>query len=204
MSRKLQLKRGVKAALPSLAEGEPALVTDEKKLYIGTNNGNKAISMDGHTHAPAESGADPAGSAAAVDSKLTQHAANSSNPHGVTVGQIGAVPSGRTVNNKSLSGNITLYASDIGAAVQSASRSITLGTSGWSGSAAPFSQNVGVSGVTASNNIEVGITASASAEQEEHAASCKVKATTQYNGSITFTAQVKPTLALPVTIIILG
>lgn len=38
------------------------------------------------------------------------------NPHGVTAAQAGAVPVGRTVNGKALSGNITLLASDVGAA----------------------------------------------------------------------------------------
>lgn len=43
MARKLQLKRGLKKDLPQLAEGEPGFVTDEKVLYIGTQNGNQKV-----------------------------------------------------------------------------------------------------------------------------------------------------------------
>lgn len=46
---------------------------------------------------------------------LTSHIDNKSNPHGITVTQIGAVPTSRTVNGKTLSENITLSASDVGA-----------------------------------------------------------------------------------------
>ena len=46
---------------------------------------------------------------------LTSHTGNKSNPHGVTVSQIGAVPTTRTVNGKALSANISLSASDVGA-----------------------------------------------------------------------------------------
>jgi hypothetical protein len=40
MSRKLQVKRGHAANLPTLAEGEFGFVTDEKKLYIGDGSNN--------------------------------------------------------------------------------------------------------------------------------------------------------------------
>ena len=61
-------------------------------------------------------GADPQGSAQAVQSLLDSHTQNSSNPHGVTAAQAGAVPQSRKVNGKALSSDITLSASDIGAA----------------------------------------------------------------------------------------
>ena len=51
---------------------------------------------------------------------LTSHTSNKSNPHGVTVAQIGAVPTSRTVNGKALSANITLSATDVGADVSGA------------------------------------------------------------------------------------
>lgn len=41
--RTIKLKRGVKANLPTLNVGEPALVTDEKELYIGTDTGNVKV-----------------------------------------------------------------------------------------------------------------------------------------------------------------
>lgn len=40
----LKLKRGLKENLPTLAVGEPAFVTDEKDIYIGTVDGNISIS----------------------------------------------------------------------------------------------------------------------------------------------------------------
>lgn len=59
-------------------------------------------------------------SGAAADSKATgdkinAHTNNKSNPHGITVSQIGAVPNTRTINGKPLTGNITLTAADVGA-----------------------------------------------------------------------------------------
>lgn len=44
-----------------------------------------------------------------------RHTDNKDNPHGVTAAQIGAVPTTRKVNNKPLTGDIKLTASDIGA-----------------------------------------------------------------------------------------
>ncbi len=41
------------------------------------------------------------------------HMENQNNPHGVTAGQIGAVPTARKVNGKALSGDITLTAADV-------------------------------------------------------------------------------------------
>ena len=71
--------------------------------------------MDGHSHTAAEVGADPAGSAAAVDGKLGGHVGSRSNPHGVTAAQAGAVPTERKVNNRALSADISLTAADVGA-----------------------------------------------------------------------------------------
>lgn len=56
---------------------------------------------------------------AATSSNLTSHTGNKSNPHGVTAAQAGAVPTSRTVNGKALSANISLTASDVGAAASS-------------------------------------------------------------------------------------
>ena len=50
MSRKFQLKRGVKANLPILAIAEPAYVTDEKKVYVGDGAENFALARDDHKH----------------------------------------------------------------------------------------------------------------------------------------------------------
>lgn len=53
------------------------------------------------------------------------HIASTNNPHGVTAAQIGAVPTSRTVNNKALSADITLTASDVNAAPVSHASSTT-------------------------------------------------------------------------------
>ena len=51
----------------------------------------------------------------AAEEKIDGHTANKNNPHEVTVAQIGAVPTSRTINSKALSNNVTLSASDVGA-----------------------------------------------------------------------------------------
>lgn len=40
MANKIQLRRGVKANLPTLSVGEPAFTTDTKQLFIGDGNSN--------------------------------------------------------------------------------------------------------------------------------------------------------------------
>lgn len=45
MARKLQIKRGQKANMPTLAEGELGFTTDEKKVYIGTGSENIPVSV---------------------------------------------------------------------------------------------------------------------------------------------------------------
>lgn len=90
--RKLQLRRGPKADLPTLAEGEPGFVLDEGKLYVGTGAGNVEFSRADHTH----SEFDPAGSAAAVEASLSAHMGNKNNPHGVTAAQVGAAEANHT------------------------------------------------------------------------------------------------------------
>ncbi len=86
------------------------------------------------------------------------------------------------------------------------SKNVTLaaGTS-WSGSAAPYTQTMAVTGVTATNNIAVGLAQTATKEQIEAWGACLVWATGQGAGTVTFTAMSdKPAVALPVVVIILG
>lgn len=54
------------------------------------------------------------GKIAKAISDLISHLSNKSNPHGVTAAQANAVPTTRKVNNKELSADISLSASDIG------------------------------------------------------------------------------------------
>lgn len=59
---------------------------------------------------------------------LISHLSNKSNPHGVTASQAGAVPTTRKVNNKALSEDISLSASDVGAAASSHGTHVTYST----------------------------------------------------------------------------
>lgn len=45
MAVKLKLRRGLKADLPLLAEGELGYCTDTNELFIGTEDGNRAVSF---------------------------------------------------------------------------------------------------------------------------------------------------------------
>ena len=45
MANKIQLRRGLKSDLPTLASGEPGYITDTRELYIGTGGGN--VNMGG-------------------------------------------------------------------------------------------------------------------------------------------------------------
>lgn len=58
-----------------------------------------------------------------AQTNLNNHTKDKSNPHGVTASQVGAVPTTRTINNKALSTNISLTASDVGADVSGSSSS---------------------------------------------------------------------------------
>lgn len=47
MANKIQLRRGNKADLPALREGEPGFTLDTGELYIGSADGNRRIGSDG-------------------------------------------------------------------------------------------------------------------------------------------------------------
>lgn len=92
---KIQIKRGSKAKLPTLAPGEFGLATDAGELYIGGTGKNLHIPVlgDDGRLPPSElppMDYDPAGSAAAVQKALTAHTGNKDNPHAVTAEQVGA------------------------------------------------------------------------------------------------------------------
>lgn len=90
MAVKIQVKRGAKAGLPTLAPGEWGLATDTREVFIGSGSGNIPV--------------------ATLDS-------NGKIPGG-NLDLSGYVPVSRTVNGKSLNSNISLSASDVGAAPQ--------------------------------------------------------------------------------------
>lgn len=78
---------------------------------------------------------------------------------GLTASDVGAVPTSRTVNNKELSSNITLNASDVEAEAEIQLGSISLSGT-WSG-AGPYTQTVTVTGatVTANSKVDIQLTA---------------------------------------------
>lgn len=45
MANKIQVRRGLKANIPTLSAGEPGYTTDTRELYIGTGSGN--VNMGG-------------------------------------------------------------------------------------------------------------------------------------------------------------
>ena len=115
------------------------------------------------------------------------------------------VPLTRTINNKALSSNIKLSASDVGAAVPATAITATLTTAGWSASGSRVAQTVSVSGLAADAVVVVDVALSGSdpdADAEVLAAwagpaSCNV---TQAAGSITFYSAEAPTLNIPIVI----
>ena len=87
MAVKIQIKRGTKAGLPALSPGEYGLATDTGELFIGGANGNIQVATLGS------------------DGKIP----------GGNLDLSGYVPTTRKINNKALSNDIRLTASDVGA-----------------------------------------------------------------------------------------
>lgn len=88
MAVKIQIKRGTKANLPTLAPGEWGLATDTREVFIGSGSGNIPV--------------------ATLDS-------NGKIPGG-NLDLSGYVPASRKINGKALTSDISLTASDVGAA----------------------------------------------------------------------------------------
>lgn len=93
-------------------------------------------------------------------------------------------------------------------AVKSVAVTVTATAAGWTdaGPSGPYTQTVNVTGVTASNNIIVGLASSATAQQRAAARDAAMSATAQGAGTITITCDGSsaPTVDLPVAVIILG
>lgn len=122
----------------------------------------------------------------------------------------GYVPTSRKVNNKALSADISLTASDVGAAATShthtlndlpaglsikSSTSVTVATSAWSNKAT----TVTVSGVTANNDIIV----SYKPESKSVFETAGIYASAQAANSITFTCATVPTASVTINVLIL-
>lgn len=123
-----------------------------------------------------------------------------------TASDVGAVPTTRTINSKPLSSNITLTADDVGAGKPATATVITLTAAGWTGSAAPFSQQVScpiVAADTAVVAVDVdtpGTDADADAEAINAWALCTQQNPTQGDGTLTFYCTEKPTINIPVKV----
>ena len=123
-----------------------------------------------------------------------------------TASDVGAVPTTRTINSKPLSSDVTLTAEDVGAGEPSNSTTITLTATGWTGSAAPFSQQVSCSIVAADTAVVAvdvdtpGTDADADAEAINAWALCTQRNPTQGAGTLTFYCTEKPTINIPVKV----
>ena len=123
-----------------------------------------------------------------------------------TASDVGAVPTTRTINSKPLSSNVTLTADDVGAGAPATSATVTLTAAGWTGSAAPFSQQVACSIVAADTAVVAvdvdtpGTDADADAEAINAWALCTQQNPTQGSGTLTFYCTEKPTINIPVKV----
>lgn len=63
-----------------------------------------------HTHTAEQVGADPSGSAAAVQANLDAHAARTDNPHGITCAKIGAQEAATAINSGNIGGQSVNWA----------------------------------------------------------------------------------------------
>lgn len=116
------------------------------------------------------------------------------------------VPNTRTINSKPLSSNVTLTAEDVGAGEPATSATVTLTAAGWTGSAAPFSQQVSCSIVAADTAVVAvdvdtpGTDADADAEAINAWSLCTQQNPTQGAGTLTFYCTEKPTINIPVKV----
>lgn len=93
----------------------------------------------------------------------------------------------------------------IGAATPSKTVNFTLAAAGWTGTAAPYTQTVTATGVTASSNGTVGIADNATDAQWLAAAKAQIRKSAQAANSLTVKAYgEKPTVDIPCSVIIVG
>lgn len=111
-----------------------------------------------------------------------------------SVGNSDLLTPNRKINGYALRQDITLSASDVGAATVS-SYTFTIGTS-WNGSSAPYTQTIPVSGILATDDPIVDLVASTTNYEKEIEAYAKVFKITTAAGKLTVFATEKTTTAL--------
>jgi hypothetical protein len=100
-------------------------------------------------------------------------------------------------------GTLTQKAIDANYTGKSAKASVTLSASGWSGTASPYTNTIAVSGVTATNNVEILIPSTVTAAQAESWMSAGILCGSQATNSITLKAYGdKPSIDIPIECII--
>lgn len=111
------------------------------------HNHDGVYSKTNHSHTPADIGAAPA--------SHNHDGVYSKTNHTHTPAAIGAVPATRKINGKALSADITLVATDVGAAV-TATHTITV-TTAWTASGDDYYQDLAVNGILATDNPIPGV-----------------------------------------------
>ena len=103
----------------------------------------------------------------------------------------------------SVSGTIRVFDGQVALTPSSVQTVIAL-ASGWTGNEAPYTQTVSANGVTATNNIIVGI-GTVTNEQKISCENANILCTAQGDNSVTFTAYTwKPEVNIPINIMIVG
>ena len=141
---------------------------------------------------------------------INAHTEDDNNPHGVTAEQVGARPNTWMPTAQDVGARPDTWtptADQVGASQKPVILTGTLTAEGWSGSAAPYTQTLTITGIPASQAaaVFVSIGVSASAEAIEAWGGGMVMATGHAANSIAFKAYGdKPTIALPVQVIVVA
>ncbi len=90
-------------------------------------------------------------------------------------------------------------------ASKSVSVQVNAPSADWQGDNAPYTLTLTANGVTANNNIEVGLASDATLDQIKMAMKCIIQCTSQAENQITLTAyKNKPTIDIPIQVLIFG